>query len=118
MLRAIAQAGDPASRVENRIADSSANPYYALAFQILAGLDGIDRKLTAPKPLENPYDGSAPALPTNLNAAISAFEASPMFAATLGEEIVRYLTHLKRAEWDRYLATISQWEQDEYFNAF
>ena len=46
MLRALLAAGDPASRVENRVADSTANPYFALAFQILSGLDGLNIELS------------------------------------------------------------------------
>ena len=48
MLRALLAPGDPASRVENRVADSTANPYFALAFQILSGLDGLENGLTPP----------------------------------------------------------------------
>ena len=118
MLRAILSPGDSANRIENRVADSSANPYFALAFQILSGLDGIDSKRAAPAPLSDPYDQEAAALPGNLAEAIDAFEASPLYRKRLGDDFVDYLSRLKRAEWERYLATISEWEQDEYFNAF
>ena len=118
MVRALLYPGDSASRVENRVADSSANPYYALAAQILSGLDGITRELQAPPASENPYAGTAPALPPSLITAIEEFEASPLFPAALGGEFVRYLSHIKRSEWDRYLMTVSEWEQAEYFNLF
>ena len=111
--------GDPASRVENRVADSTANPYFALAFQILSGLDGLENDLTPPPPLANPYDDDdAELLPRSLLAAIESFEASEMYRAALGDEFVSYLTRLKRAEWDRYLMTVSEWEHAEYFTAF
>ena len=45
MLRTLLAPGDPASRVENRVPDSTANPYFALAFQILSGLDGLENGL-------------------------------------------------------------------------
>ena len=118
MLRALTRAGDPASRLENRIADSTANPYFALAFQIISGLDGVERGLVPPAALENPYDDSAEMLPANLGAAIEAFAASDLYRETLGEAFVSYLARLKRAEWERYLATVSEWEQMEYFTAF
>ena len=119
MLRALLAPGDPASRVENRVADSTANPYFALAFQILSGLDGLENGLTPPPPLANPYDdAAAERLPASLLAAIERFEASEMYRATLGDEFVSYLTRLKRAEWDRYLMTVSEWEHMEYFTAF
>ncbi|APE42381.1 glutamine synthetase [Sulfitobacter alexandrii] len=117
MIRALMFRGDRASRIENRAPDSTANPHYALAAQILSGLDGLQRKARPPAPTSNPYEGAA-LLPTSLGAAIDAFEASPLFRQTLGEGFVSYLGHLKRAEWDRYLMTVSDWEQAEYFNLF
>ena len=107
-----------ASRVENRVADSTANPYFALAFQILSGLDGLENRLAPPPPLVNPYDDDAELLPASLADAIDRFEASDMYRAVLGDEFVSYLIRLKRAEWDRYLMTVSEWEHMEYFTAF
>ncbi len=119
MLRALMAPGDPASRVENRAPDSTANPYFALAFQILSGLDGLKKGLAAPPPLARPYDDeSAERLPASLLAAIESFEASDLYRAALGDGFVSYLARLKRAEWDRYLMTVSEWEQAEYFTAF
>ncbi|PTX03223.1 glutamine synthetase family protein [Pararhodobacter aggregans] len=118
MLRALLYAGDPASRIENRVADTAANPYYALAGQILSGLDGLTRGATPPPPTLTPYAEDQASLPATLDAAIQAFEASPLYAQALGPDFVRYLAHLKRAEWGRYLATVSEWEQAEYFTLF
>lgn len=118
MLRALFYPGDPASRVENRVADTSANPYFALAGQILSGLDGLRRGAEPPAPTHAPYAEGATPLPQSLIAAIEAFEASPLYRATLGADFVRYLGHLKRAEWLRYLSALSEWEQAEYFNLF
>ena len=118
MLRALLVPGDPASRVENRVADSTANPYFALAFQILSGLDGLENGLAPPPPLANPYDDDAELLPASLLAAIERFEGSEMYRSALGDEFVSYLTRLKRAEWGRYLMTVSEWEHMEYFTAF
>ena len=118
MIRALLSPGDGASRVENRVADSTANPYFALAFQIHSGLDGLTSGLPLPPRLTNPYDDAAERLPMSLLAAIECFEASAMYRARLGEDIVSYLARLKRAEWDRYLMTVSEWEQAEYFTAF
>lgn len=118
MLRALMAPGDSASRVENRVADSTANPYLALAFQILSGLDGVTSGLEAPKPIANPYDDAAGKLPSSLGTAIEAFEGSAMYRAALGDETLRYLARLKSAEWERYLSSVSEWEQAEYFTAF
>lgn len=118
MLRALMAPGDPASRIENRAPDTTANPYFALAAQILGGLSGVTQGLEPPAPTEAPYDGDAPALPTSLAGAIEAFERSELYRGVLGDDVVDYLVRLKKAEWDRYLADISEWEQAEYFNLF
>ncbi|MDF0595193.1 glutamine synthetase family protein [Psychromarinibacter halotolerans] len=117
MIRALLFAGDPASRIENRAPDTTANPYYALAAQILSGLDGLTRGAKAPPATDKPYEG-ADKLPPSLIAAIETFETSTLFRQALGDGFVSYLAHLKRAEWDRYLMTVSEWEQAEYFNLF
>lgn len=118
MIRALLAPGDDASRFENRVADSTANPFFALSAQILSGLDGVRRGLHAPKPTSSPYAGSAERLPSNLIAAVDAMEQSDLYKKMLGEDFVNYITHIKRAEWERYLMTVSEWEQTEYFNLY
>jgi glutamine synthetase len=115
MIRALMNQSDPASRIENRVADSSANPYFALAGQIHAGLAGIRGGLTPPEPTEAPYSESAETLPGNLGEAIAHFEASALVRDAFGAGFQSYLSTLKRAEWERYLMTISEWEHQEYF---
>ncbi|MEM8838560.1 MAG: glutamine synthetase family protein [Pseudomonadota bacterium] len=118
MIRALFDVNDPASRIENRVADTSANPHYAFAAQILAGLDGLSRELEPPLPSLTPYDDSSEYLPASLGDAIADFEESPLFREALGEEFATYLSVLKRAEWQRYLGALSEWEQEEYFDLF
>ncbi len=118
MVRALIGADDPASRIENRVAESMANPYLFLAGQIHAGLDGIARGAVAPAPETRPYLSDASALPRSLGEAVTAFDASNLYRSTLGDQVVDWLVTLKRAEWDRYLAEISDWEQNEYFALF
>ena len=117
MLRVLMHPDDPASRIENRVADTSANPFYAIAAQIVAGLDGITRGLKPPGATDTPYEG-AEALPRNLYSAIEAFERSTLFPKYFGDDFQSYMATLKRFEWDRYLMSISDWEQQEYFGLF
>ena len=66
-------------------------------------------------------DGTAVVVETtagSLIAAIEAFEAGRLFRDALGNDFVEYMSVLKRAEWKRYLATVSEWEQREYFGIF
>jgi glutamine synthetase len=118
MIRALMAPGDPASRVENRVAETTANPYYFFASQILSGLDGLTRGLRAPEPVETPYDSAATRLPESLLSAIQAFEASAFYRAQLGDAFVDYLARIRRSEWDRYHLAISDWEQAEYFGLY
>ncbi|WP_202913418.1 glutamine synthetase family protein [Acuticoccus sediminis] len=118
MIRGLMRPGDPASRIENRVPEPAANPHFVIASQILAGLDGIERGLVAPPPAENPYGTNAPKLPTSLLDAIVAFEGGRLFSGTLGPSFTAYLSRLKRAEWDRYVAALSEWEQQEYFDLY
>ena len=86
--------------------------------QILSGLDGVERELTAPAPVERPYEGEAELLANNLHTAMVAFGESAFYREKLGEEFVDYFVQIKMAEWQRYLGAVSEWEQREYFSLF
>lgn len=118
MVRGLMAPGDKAARIENRVAEPTANPYLLIASQILSGHDGFKRDLTAPEPVEDPYTSKAKALPKSLIAALEHFDASAFYREKLGENVVSYLSRIKHAEWDRYLMTVSEWEQREYFSLF
>ena len=118
MIRGLMHPKDPASRIENRVAETTANPYFFFASQILSGLDGLNSKMFAPDPVETPYKTEAQKLPRNLLDAINLFDRSSFYRDVLGDSFVDYLTTLKRAEWDRYHQAVSEWEQNEYFGLF
>ncbi|WP_338052255.1 glutamine synthetase family protein [Roseibium polysiphoniae] len=118
MVRGLMAPGDKASRIENRIGEPTANPYLFIASQILSGHDGIKRNLQAPAPVENPYTSDAVNLPKSLIAALERFDASTFYPDAMGADLCSYLSRIKHAEWDRYLMTVSEWEQREYFSLF
>lgn len=118
MLRALMTPGDPASRLENRVAEPTANPYFFFASQIVSGLAGVNAKASALPATETPYDANARALPESLLSAIQAFHGSTFYRAEFGDLFVDYLCRIRRAEWDRYHLTVSEWEQTEYFNVY
>ncbi len=118
MVRALIYPGDAASRIENRVADTTANPHFAFAAQIYAGLSGLRSQTPAPPATESPYGEGADRLPQSLLAAIEAFDGSDHIRQNFGDAFTSYLATLKRAEWDRYLMTVSEWEQQEYFGLF
>jgi glutamine synthetase len=119
MLRIIGGPGDPATRVENRAGDPAANPYLYVASQVLSGLDGIENELTPSEPTDSPYEqAGGDLLPRTLGESIDAFAASTMYRDALGSDVVDYITTLKRSEWQRFNATVTDWEQREYFDRF
>ncbi len=118
MIRSLLTSEDATSRIENRVADPTANPYYFFASQILSGLDGIGRQLALPNAVEDPYEAEVDALPDSLLSAINHFEASTFYREKLGDVFVDYLSRIKRAEWDRYHQCVSDWEQREYFGLY
>ncbi len=118
MVRVLSAPGDPASRVENRIGDPTANPYFYMASQILCGLDGIDRYLDPGEPVERPYETAAKSLPASLRQAIEALDQSQFYRARLGDGFVDYMVRLKSSEWARYASTVSEWEEREYLSIY
>ncbi|MEM7302902.1 MAG: glutamine synthetase family protein [Pseudomonadota bacterium] len=118
MIRGLMAPGNETSRIENRVAEPAANPYLVFASQILCGLDGLERGLSAPEPVETPYMDGAKQLPDSLISAIGHFESSQFYRTALGDGFVDYLAKIRRAEWDRYHQTVSNWEQSEYFNLY
>ncbi len=118
MLRYLGRAGDEASRVENRVGEPAANPYLYIASQILSGIDGIENDRHAPQAVEQPYQGEGEMLPDNLSSALGAFSGSAFYREVMGDGFVDYYTHIKQAEWQRYLGAVSRWEHTEYFSTF
>ncbi len=117
MLRIVGGANDPATRVENRVGDSGANPYLYLASQVLSGLAGIQAGAEPPPPTDLPYqDAAGPRLHRNLGDAIEAFAASSFYREVLGDPFVDYLVAIKQNEWSRFLSAVTDWEQEEYFD--
>jgi glutamine synthetase len=130
MIRVLGGPGDPASRMENRIGEPSANPYLYMASQIVAGLDGIQQGLKPQSADDEPYAAQRTMLPKSLGEALDALDKEPLFRREFGDIFVDYFVALKRNELGRYQHAIeqpgaqpqgdepSEWEQNEYFDFF
>ena len=129
MLRVLGGAGSPATRIENRVGEPTANPYLAMAAQIAAGLDGIARGLKPFPPDDEPYQSDRDLLPTSLPDALDLLEGSDFYRDAFGDTYLTYFLRMKRAEIARYQAFLSEtgtdpnagvtdWETNEYFDAF
>jgi glutamine synthetase len=118
MLRVIGGAGDGATRIENRVGEPAANPYLYMASQIVAGLDGVRRKLEPGPSADTPYEMDAPLLPKSLDEALAALRDDACIAEGFGKDFVDYFIRIKQGELARYHAEVSEWEQREYFELF
>ena len=130
MVRLLGGAGDPATRLENRVGEPAANPYLFVASQIVAGLAGVDQQLDPGPSDDEPYTAPRAMLPTSLPEALEALEQEPLFRREFGDVFIDYFLKLKRTEAGRYLRSLelpggqpqgdeaSEWEQNEYFDFF
>ncbi|KJE27241.1 glutamine synthetase, type I [Geobacillus kaustophilus] len=116
-----------ATRVELRCPDPSANPYLAYAIIAAAGLDGVEKGLTAPAPIdedifhmsdERRAELGIDNLPENLGEAIAAFESGGIGRATLGEHVFNEYVAMKKDEWNSYRTAVHAWEVERYQGKF
>ncbi len=115
------------TRMELRCPDPSTNPYLAFACMLAAGLDGIERKLTPPDPVEeNLYHFDAAKLesrkikqlPGTLREALNELEGDKVIREALGEHVFERFVEAKTEEWDEYRTQVSTWEVERYLEAF
>jgi glutamine synthetase len=111
------------ARVELRCPDSACNPYLAFSAMLAAGLDGIERELPLPPPLEEQayeFDPEAVesryvrSLPSSLNEAVAALVNDEVIVDALGGELVGRLAEAKRLEWQEFAAHVTDWELNRY----
>ncbi len=73
------------TRMELRTMDAMCNPYLAFAAILLAGLDGIERKLDARRmgfgPVDSAYEGNGEPAPKSLEEALDALESDHDYLA-------------------------------------
>ena len=87
-------------RVECRIGGSDLNPYLALAAQLAAGLDGIERKLELEPELTGDMYGATGVreVPKSLRAARAELHASKILRAAFGDAVIDHYCHA--ADWE------------------
>ncbi|MDF1499791.1 MAG: type I glutamate--ammonia ligase [Anaerolineales bacterium] len=112
------------TRAELRFPDPSCNPYLAFATMLAAGLDGIERGLDCPPPVNNLNiyemtdeelsEKGIEQLPGSLAEALRELEGDRVLQGTLGEEIYEAFTRAKWAEWDEYRTRVMDWEIEYY----
>ena len=118
---------EKAVRVEIRCPDPAANPYLTFAALLAAGLDGIEKKMEVPDPVEDDiFEMSQEEMDrlgigtvaASLKEAIDAFTENDVIRNAVGEFTSRKLISIKQAEWDDYRTSVSGWELDKYLESY
>jgi glutamine synthetase len=111
-------------RAELRCPDPSANPYLAFAVMLAAALDGIEKKMECPDPLNevNVYELSleerqelgVSELPGSLAEALQALEEDQVIQDALGPVAYESFIRAKWSEWKEYITNVTDWEVARY----
>lgn len=106
----IPAATDEYSRMELRSPDAACNPYITFALLINAGLDGIEKGLELPAPvnldiyaLSKDIISNVRSLPNNLKEALDILSQSKFVRNILKEEMINKYMAIKLNEWETYL---------------
>ncbi|MFA6065314.1 MAG: type I glutamate--ammonia ligase [archaeon] len=112
-------------RAELRCPDPSCNPYLAFAVMLYAGLEGIEKKMEIPAPLEeeSAYDLCEEdrkklhieTLPGSLQLALEELKKDTLFKEVLGEKFFKKYIEIKEEEWEEYNIQVTEWEMEKYF---
>jgi len=115
---------ETSTNVELKAADASCNPYLAIGGLIAAGLDGLERGLEPPEPVqvdpatmteeEREQRGILP-LPASQQEALDALEADRILMDALGPTLAGSYLAVRRSEWAAYSAGDEAFEQQGHF---
>ena len=109
------------TRIEHRMADGTASPHLLAAALFAAGLHGVREKM----PLADPQVGDADDkpntdrhVPSSLANSLDALEADSELRAFFEPDLIEVYVGLKRKEWARWEAAVTDWEQHEYARVY
>ncbi|HZC75571.1 MAG TPA: glutamine synthetase family protein [Gaiellaceae bacterium] len=115
---------EASTNAELKSADATCNPYLALGGLIAAGLDGLERGLEPPDPVqvdpatipeqERESRGIHP-LPATQEEALAALEADDVLTAALGPGLAESYLAVRRSEWSAYSAEDADFEHRGHF---
>ena len=109
-------------RFEYRSVDSTVNPYLMAAGILQAFDDGIKHKIDPGEPEErNIYQAMAAGkkvkkLPMSLGEALTLLEQDEVVKKGMPDEMLRVFMHYKRDEWERFNATVTRWDLEQYWD--
>ncbi len=110
-------------RFEYKTVDASHNPYLLAAGLLKAMDDGIVRKLDPGEAEQrNIYEvmeevkTTYTKLPVSLGEALEAFDKDEVVKSALPDEMYTVFMHYKGDEWDKFLATVTEWDIQKYLD--
>lgn len=124
LIRVPAGRGNRA-RVELRNPDPAGNPYLQFAMMIASGLNGIEKGIYPPEPVEKDiyhmsreerHRNKIDSLPENLGQALEIMSGSELVKRTLGDHIFEHYLKIKGDEWDEYRTCVTDWEVQRYLS--
>jgi glutamine synthetase len=110
-------------RVELRSLDPSCNPYLAFALMLRTGLDGVEKRLAPPAPVEESLytldeatlvKRGVKLLPGTLGDALATLKDDTFVMDALGAQIAEWFIEAKSREWNEYRSFVHPWELDRY----
>jgi len=111
-------------RAELRFPDPSSNPYLAFCAMLAAALDGIEKKMNPPAPLNNVNlyhltkeeraKMGVGELPGSLAEALIELDKDEVLKTALGATIYEAFTRAKWEEWDDYRLHVTDYEVERY----
>ncbi|MFW9962534.1 MAG: glutamine synthetase family protein [Candidatus Sifarchaeia archaeon] len=118
---------EKAARIELRCPDATASPHLVIASILVAGLDGIEKRLEPPDPTDKDlYEPgvSYRSLPVSLEGALEKLEKSSLLRSVLGDSVIESLVTMRKREWKEYVEStgdpgateITEWEIDRYMH--
>jgi glutamine synthetase len=120
-------AEEASTNAELKACDATCNPYLALGGLIAAGLDGMERALEPPEPVDVdpatlPDDErerrGIVRLPATQEEALDALEADGLLLAALGAKLSSAYLAVRRSEWAAYSAEDAAFEQQGHFEKY
>jgi glutamine synthetase len=110
-----------AVRVECRVGGADLNPYLAFASLLVAGLDGVDKKMK----LEPVFSGDAydtskklREIPKTLREATELLDKSKLLRSAMGDEVVDHYVHTAKWEQFEYDRRITDFELKRGFERY
>jgi len=112
-------------RVEYRGVDPSCNPYLAFSCILMAGLDGVKKKIDAGDPVDEDVYKLTPErrgalgireLPTTLKEALDEMRGDEVIHQTLGSHIFDAFIEYKTNDWNQYCLYVTPWEIMKYLD--